>query len=59
MFGWFSRGATGWFIALRWGLGNECCFGKNKMVNIKEYQEACKKTAKVVEDEDREICNYG
>jgi NTP pyrophosphatase (non-canonical NTP hydrolase) len=29
------------------------------MVEIKEYQEACKKTAKVMEDKDKEICNWG
>ncbi len=29
------------------------------MVNIKEYQEACKKTARESEEEELEICNYG
>jgi NTP pyrophosphatase (non-canonical NTP hydrolase) len=29
------------------------------MINIKEYQEACKKTAKEGETKDLEICNWG
>lgn len=29
------------------------------MVNIKEYQIACKKTARVMDDKDKEICFWG
>jgi len=29
------------------------------MVNIKEYQEACLRTAKVMDDKDKEVCNWG
>ncbi len=29
------------------------------MINIKEYQEACQKTARMMDDKDKEICFWG
>lgn len=44
----------------RWPQGLEQPGRQNKkMVNIKEYQEACEKTARVLDDKEKQICFWG